>query len=425
MLYYMKYDITIIGGGIAGLYAAYKLCKYYPHKRIVVIEKQTLGGNIQTRYKHLSNQSKKQAKDESTYRQKLETGGAVLYEHQHNMHKLVKDLRIELIERDVVRDEKAYGHMKKVFEYIDTKVPHKEQVSKTLYELSGEVLSCEEVGYMITQYGYMSEFYATNAYNGKSNLTKEWMETSKIYFFKHGYTSVINSLLSYLQRNAQNVTIMTNTKVTEFKQTANQYLVFYETPEKRTSSIQTNLLIHALPQTALLKVKGFRGEEIERLSLSVQANHLCRIFVQFDVTKSDWLKTIPFTNMNNPIQKLIPLNPSQGVYQISYSDYQYAQFWNTLTNDEIVETVKKYMGLYFPEKRSQIKKAKVLWVKKYYWRAGTHLWKIGVDPKKESKKIRNIRKDMYIVGEAYSEEQGWSEGALQSVNEAYRRILKN
>ena len=83
------------------------------------------------------------------------------------------------------------------------------------------------------------------------------------------------------------------------------------------------------------------------------------------------------------------------------------------------------MGLYFPEKRSQIKKAKVLWVKKYYWRAGTHLWKIGVDPKKESKKIRNIRKDMYIVGEAYSEEQGWSEGALQSVNEAYRRILKN
>ena len=39
-MYNIKYDISIVGGGIVGLAAAYKLQKKYPKLNIVVLEKE-------------------------------------------------------------------------------------------------------------------------------------------------------------------------------------------------------------------------------------------------------------------------------------------------------------------------------------------------------------------------------------------------
>ena len=37
------YDIIIIGGGIAGLYSAYKIKQYSPETRFLILEKSSLG----------------------------------------------------------------------------------------------------------------------------------------------------------------------------------------------------------------------------------------------------------------------------------------------------------------------------------------------------------------------------------------------
>ena len=45
----MIYDIIILGGGIAGLYTAYKLNKCSPHLKILLLEKENyLGGRVFT-----------------------------------------------------------------------------------------------------------------------------------------------------------------------------------------------------------------------------------------------------------------------------------------------------------------------------------------------------------------------------------------
>ena len=44
----LKYDISIVGGGIVGLATAYKLQIRYPHLRLVVIEKESKLASHQT-----------------------------------------------------------------------------------------------------------------------------------------------------------------------------------------------------------------------------------------------------------------------------------------------------------------------------------------------------------------------------------------
>ena len=49
MSYICMYDIIVVGGGVSGLYSAYKLSKQYPKMTIKVIEKNDrLGGRIHT-----------------------------------------------------------------------------------------------------------------------------------------------------------------------------------------------------------------------------------------------------------------------------------------------------------------------------------------------------------------------------------------
>ena len=50
---YIQTDIIIIGGGIAGLYAAYKIKKMSPNKNIILLEKENvLGGRASNEMFH-------------------------------------------------------------------------------------------------------------------------------------------------------------------------------------------------------------------------------------------------------------------------------------------------------------------------------------------------------------------------------------
>ena len=58
-----------------------------------------------------------------------------------------------------------------------------------------------------------------------------------------------------------------------------------------------------------------------------------------------------------------------------------------------------------------------------YWNCGVGYWKPNIDSEIYIKKIAKLNKDdnLYIIGENYSKNQGWNEGALESVND----LMKN
>ena len=60
----------------------------------------------------------------------------------------------------------------------------------------------------------------------------------------------------------------------------------------------------------------------------------------------------------------------------------------------------------------------------FYYAEGTHMWKPAYRfcMKRQSQMAVRVQKDLYIVGEALSDTQGWAEGALRSVEELVRHL---
>uniref|UniRef100_A0A6C0I0F9 Amine oxidase domain-containing protein n=1 Tax=viral metagenome TaxID=1070528 RepID=A0A6C0I0F9_9ZZZZ len=122
---------------------------------------------------------------------------------------------------------------------------------------------------------------------------------------------------------------------------------------------------------------------------------------------------------DGPLQKILPINIEKGIYMISYSDNSYAlalkpYIKNTNKNRKYFE--KLFNECLFShlvdncEKRATIAlpTIKALWGK--FWDIGTHYFA------PTEKKVNQMPFDnIFIIGEMISEHQGWTEGALDSV----------
>ena len=101
---------------------------------------------------------------------------------------------------------------------------------------------------------------------------------------------------------------------------------------------------------------------------------------------------------------------------ISYSDNKIADRWINVKNIDLVveRNIKKIFGL----------NLKVLKHKLIYWKNGTHYFSpLQKEYKSRNEfifKAQNPEKNIYVVGEAYSNSQGWCEGALESVEQIFK-----
>jgi hypothetical protein len=117
------------------------------------------------------------------------------------------------------------------------------------------------------------------------------------------------------------------------------------------------------------------------------------------------------------------MNPDKGIYMIAYNDNN-----NTLKLKNNLENTKENMILYCDliEKSLGIPQnsLNLIAIKAYYWQIGTHYYKpldpsIYKDRSEFIKIAQHPEKDILVVGEVVSKNQGWVEGALKSV----RKVL--
>jgi hypothetical protein len=118
------------------------------------------------------------------------------------------------------------------------------------------------------------------------------------------------------------------------------------------------------------------------------------------------------------------MDSDKGIYMIAYSDNKNAVYLkkyleNTEKNKEFFcLLLEKSLGI--PKNSLQL-----LDIKDYYWPIGTHYY----SPLSSSFKNRNEfikvvqhpEKGMLVVGEVVSDDQGWSEGALRSVEKVLNK----
>jgi hypothetical protein len=126
-----------------------------------------------------------------------------------------------------------------------------------------------------------------------------------------------------------------------------------------------------------------------------------------------------YTILPGPLQKMIPINPDNGIYLIAYNDNNNAlalknNLKNTKENRDFYQTLlEKSLGI--PNDSLHI-----IALKDYYWKIGTHYYKPlnkELYSSRESfiEKAQHPENNFLVVGEVVSRKQGWTEGALESV----------
>jgi hypothetical protein len=104
---------------------------------------------------------------------------------------------------------------------------------------------------------------------------------------------------------------------------------------------------------------------------------------------------------NDYLQKIIKITDL--IYMISYSDNENAK----LCNKKSIKQIEKHLKL----------DVKIIDSIKFFWKKGTHYYKPSISNINDFiKTAQNPLPNIYLIGEIISKNQGWTEGALESVH---------
>ena len=402
---------TIIGSGITGLYLAYKLLlSGIPSTDIVIFEGSgRIGGRIYTN-------------EHNGF--KYSVGAGRLGKKHKYVMKLIKDFKLQdqiitiskntnyFIEGHLMNEEQLLKHynsnfksLNELWRYAIEKKLNGNKYDPNLYNLHNYfslILSANDVELLKISLGYLGEMYDMNAYNGLLTLRKDFdIRNNEFFVLRDGIQILCDVLYKYIVNAG--VSVKFSSILEDVKE------------DKKTIRVNGNIynyskLYLTLKRGDYMKINYFK--KYDYLFNTVSDGHLLRIFAQY---KDVWFKDMPKILTQNKLQFIIPIDYNSGLIQISYSDRYNADFWNAFKNDkEVKKYLTKILNEMFPEKN--IKEPE--WITMHYWGSGDHLWNVGVNTKNIQDKIDElfIPKDIYILGETYSERQAWIEGAIETVH---------
>jgi hypothetical protein len=159
------------------------------------------------------------------------------------------------------------------------------------------------------------------------------------------------------------------------------------------------------------------------------------VYAKFDRASTETMKknVTAFTPLTGPLQKIIPMDPSKGVYMIAYTDNAHA---TTLKAKGALENTRANCKMYSKWLEDALgipPSLNIIAIRDYYWPVGTHYYApLTGDGDGEFKtrvdfirKAQHPMKWMVVVGEMVSRHQGWVEGALESVDKVITRDWVN
>jgi monoamine oxidase len=402
---------TIIGAGITGLYLAYNLLlNRIPSADIVIFEgSKRIGGRIYTN-------------EHKGFRYSV-GAGRLGKKHKYVM-KLIKDFKLKdqiinigkntnyFIEGRLMNEEQLLKHYKSTFKslkelwkYAIEKKLNGNKYDPNLYNLHNYfslILNANEVELLKVSLGYLGEMYDMNAYNGILTLRKDFdIRNNDFFVLRDGIQILCDVLYKYIVDAG--VSVNFSSILEDVKD------------DDKTIRVNGNIynyskLYLTLKRSDYMKINYFK--KYDYLFNTVSDGHLLRIFAQY---KDVWFKDMPKILTQNKLQFIIPIDYNSGLIQISYSDRYNADFWNAFkTEKDVKKYLTKILNEMFPEKN--IKEPE--WITMHFWESGDHMWNVGVNTKNIQDIIDGlfIPKDIYILGETYSERQAWVEGAIETVH---------
>jgi monoamine oxidase len=398
-----NYDIVIIGGGVSGLFLAYKLLP--TDLKVILFEgNKQLGGRIKTVEKN------------GSY---FEAGAARIHSSHGKFISLIHDLdlrddllrlpeKIDIHLRGKNKDYTYGTKWKKMDPFFLLKTSldsqdsfeDKELQRITFFQYLVLVFDHEAALYIKDSFGYDSEFVELNAYAAIEMFKGDLFGDNHYYILKNGMSQLITKMEKELLING---TIIK--KGVTIKNIDNTFI----TTEKNEKFFFNNLIC-AIPKISLQKFPIFKDVQLIN---SVNEQPLLRIYAKYP-SNNVWFKNINRTTTDNYIRQIIPIDPNTGLIMISYMDGKLTEYWNSyhsLGEKYLIKALHKEIKDIY-----NITPPDPEFISVHFWKGGFHTWNIGEDSTRVEKEILKPfkNKEIYICGEAYSLKQGWIEGALET-----------
>lgn len=413
--------VGIIGGGISGLFLGYKLTSL-GHTVCIFESSDRLGGRIHTIH----------TKDGDTF----EAGAGRFNTSHKRLFKLLREFKLDdnimpiKTKRTYKINSRDFDYDKYVGELLFHKVINasklcKQEVLKTMtlkdYMIS--VLGTRNTKRVIDAFGYNSEFELQNAYTSLEIFKTDFNDIIQYFYLKGGLKQIIDRL-EHKIRDRQGNRIMLQSEVYDYDVDSN--VLHYQCAQTKGGirrQEKFDRVVFCVTKQAMFNFNSLLKHDIKLhsfLTNSIEMAPLHRIFVKFPVDDGQeaWFKGINRITTNLPIRYVIPMNAKTGLMQISYTDKQHADYWNSFESDrDVIKELMNNLELLFPRHKIPYP----IWMKRYYWKEGATYWKPDFKmymPSKDNKKY-------YIAGEMTSMfHNAWIEGALESAEKVYNRLKK-
>lgn len=416
------YDIIIIGAGIAGLYSAYNIHQLAPDKSLLVLEKykkQWIGGRIN---------------NEEFYGATVVTGAGIgRKDKDHLLQELLNDLHIKYTDfkLDVNYANNEPVNVNAVFALLKTEYNKsvkelKEQshgssdiLNKTFKQFAKPILGAKLYDNFVETTGYSDyedEDVAQTLYKygmddnsvGLTGLYIPWRQLIQTLLHKVG-TQFVKS--SSNVTNIRSLTSEPNLAHCNYELETEQGLKYYCNKIILATTITGihKLLVQILNKSQFSIYNYIKGQPFLRL------------YAKFPKASSDIMRKYAptYTIVSGPLQKIIPMSAEKGVYMIAYSDNANAEILKVRLKNTVKNRV--FFAKMLEEALNiETNSLQITALLDFYWPVGTHYYSplpknMSMSRSEFIHKAQHPLPNVLVVGEVVAENQGWTEGALDSV----------
>jgi hypothetical protein len=417
-------DIIIVGSGIAGLYAGYQIKRLAPANRSFLIleknPKKWMGGR---------------AGNQTFYGADVVVGAGVGRKNKdHALIQLLKDTKTPYSEFKSTRNYATFQPVNIIGIVRELKDAYKKDPEryqdKTFKHFFIDVLGAEKYKEFVITTGYtdfedadicetLYHYGMDDNVSGWTALHVPWSELVERLYERIGGASQFrfSTEVSKIEERKSSINIDNGLKY-RFEITTANHKKYYANKVIVATTIQGIRKIvpgASAPTSIYQHIKG---------------QPFLIVYAKFDRTSTEIMKKYvqTFTVVQGPLQKLIPMDPDKGVYMVAYTDNQHAKSLKAkgaLENTpEACEMYSKWIkhALGIPKDEAPLN---IMAIRDYYWNDGTHYYTpIHLTEYKTRpefiRKAQHPMSGMVVVGEVVSRDQGWVEGALESVDAVIR-----
>lgn len=408
----METPIVIVGAGLAGLALAEGLlAKGY---RVVVLERYpNVGGRVVTQRESFQ----------------YEIGaGRIFHTHKH-VHALIRRFHlhtypmasdigwVDTASNGVIESNTFTESIQTILSELQ-KIPKRRLATHTLGQLIPRRMKP-----LLKQYPYWAELHMMRADLALPLFTgKAEMGTYEGYV---GIQEGIDALTTHLRAAVETAggIILTRYRVEDVRRQGHMWEIvgnYGKTSEAQSFRILTERAIIATCRCSLSSFTALHGKP---LLDQLQTSPLIRIYAAYPRRKGVlWWEDIPKCITDSPLRFIIPINPKTGLIMISYTDGPTdTEYWRRLDGKALQFAIQKEVRKLFPDKDIP----EPTFLKKHDWPSGCTYWvptETAYDLKKAQKDAMHPAKELWVVGESVSFQQGWMEGALETADQLLKEF---